>query len=362
MTTIQEGSAHMQIPEGESSDVFYNPIQEFNRDMSIAAINTFLCRAKFGRVRVLEALSATGLRAVRYAKECPDVDVVVANDMEREAVEMIERNVVGNGVGGKVVGSCGDANEVMYKSIYTHSEPFSIIDLDPFGTAAPFLDAAVRCVRDGGLLCVTCTDMATLAGSQPESCWAKYGAMLVPNSPACHEMSLRILVGSIQNVASKYKKRIRPLLCCSIDFYVRVFVVVETSALGSKKAASNSSLVLSCAGCKSFEMQAMGGYVEKEGHEKFKYPLLGVGGVCGVCGQKYHELEDYPLYYSLPSLCHVVHCTIPSFKVFCSAILNAGFKVSLSHCTANSIKTDAPVGLMWDILRRGSRTTLCRKR
>ena len=34
---------------------------------------------------------------------------------------------------------------------------FDVIDLDPYGTASPFLDSAVQAVADGGLLCVTCT-------------------------------------------------------------------------------------------------------------------------------------------------------------------------------------------------------------
>lgn len=38
-----------------------------------------------------------------------------------------------------------------------------------------------------GLLCVTCTDMAILAGNHSETCHAKYGAMPL-RSKACHEM------------------------------------------------------------------------------------------------------------------------------------------------------------------------------
>ena len=38
-----------------------------------------------------------------------------------------------------------------------------------------------------GLLCVTCTDMAVLAGNHGETCHAKYGAMPL-RSRACHEM------------------------------------------------------------------------------------------------------------------------------------------------------------------------------
>ena len=45
--------------------------------------------------------------------------------------------------------------------------------------AVPFLDAAVQAVADGGLLCVTCTDMPVLAGNYPETCYAKYGSLPV---------------------------------------------------------------------------------------------------------------------------------------------------------------------------------------
>jgi len=53
--------------------------------------------------------------------------------------------------------------------MYSHrdiSNRVDVVDLDPYGTAAPFIDAAVSCIADGGLLCVTCTDSAVLAGSQ----------------------------------------------------------------------------------------------------------------------------------------------------------------------------------------------------
>ncbi len=36
-------------------------------------------------------------------------------------------------------------------------EQFDVIDLDPYGSAAPFMDAAVQAVANGGMLCVTCT-------------------------------------------------------------------------------------------------------------------------------------------------------------------------------------------------------------
>ena len=37
---------------------------------------------------------------------------------------------------------------------------YHAVDLDPYGTPAQFLDAAVQSVAEGGLLMVTATDMA----------------------------------------------------------------------------------------------------------------------------------------------------------------------------------------------------------
>lgn len=51
--------------------------------------------------------------------------------------------------------------------MYSHQsmeDRFDVIDLDPYGSPAIFLDGAVQAIRDGGLLLVTCTDMAVLCG------------------------------------------------------------------------------------------------------------------------------------------------------------------------------------------------------
>lgn len=37
--------------------------------------------------------------------------------------------------------------------MYAHREEknrVDVVDLDPYGTAAPFMDAAVQCIKDGG--------------------------------------------------------------------------------------------------------------------------------------------------------------------------------------------------------------------
>ena len=50
------------------------------------------------------------------------------------------------------------------------SVPFDVVDLDPYGSPVPFLDAALQSVRDGGMLMVTCTDLAVLSGGNTGAC------------------------------------------------------------------------------------------------------------------------------------------------------------------------------------------------
>ena len=80
--------------------------------------------------RILEALSATGLRSIRYAKEikCPGESrlEITANDLSKRAYESIKRNVELNGVSsanarsqevrGAVIPNHSDATMVMYQS------------------------------------------------------------------------------------------------------------------------------------------------------------------------------------------------------------------------------------------------------
>lgn len=54
-----------------------------------------------------------------------------------------------------------------YKRNYD-GDAFDVVDLDPYGSCSVFLDSAVQAVRDGGLLCITSTDLATICGKNLE--------------------------------------------------------------------------------------------------------------------------------------------------------------------------------------------------
>ena len=63
---IKEGKASILIPKNAKDSVFYNPVQETNRDLSVAVIQTYIdmMREKKPKLQfsVLEALSATGFQ------------------------------------------------------------------------------------------------------------------------------------------------------------------------------------------------------------------------------------------------------------------------------------------------------------
>lgn len=60
-------------------------------------------------ITILEALSATCLRSIRYAKEVPGVKKIIANDISEKAVACMKENVRLNKVEDIIETSCNDA-------------------------------------------------------------------------------------------------------------------------------------------------------------------------------------------------------------------------------------------------------------
>jgi tRNA (guanine26-N2/guanine27-N2)-dimethyltransferase len=405
-TVVKEGRASVLF---KGTEVFYNPVQEVNRDLSILFIKLYIEQLEKERkeiknsnngsegVKILEALSATGLRSIRYMKEIEGISSIIANDIDVTAVEAIKRNILFNDISeSKIIASHSDAISYMYANRDV-SKQFDIVDLDPYGGANIFLDGAIQCIKDGGLLCVTCTDMAVLCGSYTETCYVKYNSVPL-HGKYCHEMALRILLASISNHASVYKRYIVPVVSLSIDFYIRIFVRVYTSPGEVRKLFTKLGNIYQCIACDSFHIVPLGKVTSNEKGDKFSPSTLTieshkcstcerplkVGGpiwidpihdnsfverslehitknsnlynqskkVFGLLTVAKEELPTSPLYYSLSSMCNTVHCSQPPFHTFKSAILNAGYKASATHASPDGFKTNAPNSVLWDIVRK----------
>ena len=174
-----------------------NPAQVVNRDLSVLVLRHH-ARIDKRPLRILEALSATGLRSIRYYNEVPNVARIIANDMDPTAVSVIRRSVILNGLNPEtqVIPNQGDAALVMSMSL-SQGQAFDVVDLDPYGSAAQFIEPSIRCLSDGGLLCVTRTDLPVLCGNSPEICYGRYAGTPL-KSPTTHEMAVRIVFQAVQ--------------------------------------------------------------------------------------------------------------------------------------------------------------------
>ncbi|KAG0146252.1 hypothetical protein CROQUDRAFT_92868 [Cronartium quercuum f. sp. fusiforme G11] len=400
-SNLSSDSKTIEIPQDDNNKV-NDPIESSSESRITAP-----------KFTALEALSATGLRAIRYAKEIPSMKWIIANDLSESAVKFIEKNVIHNGlneikIDGKTISkvrpNLGDACDVMY----SHRQPnkqFDMVDLDPYGTAAPFMDAAVQCITDGGLLCVTCTDLAVLAGSAyPEKCFANYGGTSL-RAEYSHEYALRQVIHALSSSSARYGKYIKPLLSLSIDFYVRIFVRVYTSPVEVKKTMVQTALVYVCTNCSSHHLQPLGRSSNKptksgQGSNISYGTAAGPpvpSSTCEECGGKFHvagplwsgplhdetfmdkvledvetsecglntaprikgmvgiakmELPNVHFFFTPAKLSGLFHCTSPSLTQVGSALLNSGYQISRSHCQPGSIKTNAPRSFIHDIMRK----------
>ncbi|TID25169.1 TRM-domain-containing protein [Venturia nashicola] len=250
--------------------------------------------------QILDALSATGLRALRYAQELPFVTSVTANDLSPKAVEMIAVNIKHNKLEDKIKTSTGNAMAHMYSLVGQEGKggpgpKYEVIDIDPYGTAVPFLDAAIQALSNGGLLCVTCTDSGVFNSiGYSEKTFSLYGGLPIKGEH-CHEAGLRLILHAINSSAAKYGISVEPLLSLSIDYYARVFVRVRRSPAEVKFHSSKTMMVYSCDhGCGAWETQFLGRAVaqtSKNGQVSYKHgsaqgPIT--SPLCEHCGSKMH--------------------------------------------------------------------------
>ena len=209
--------AQILIPREEKiskkMQVFYNPVMEFNRDMSIDVLNSI----QLDDMQIGLPLAGTGVRGVRLALELEKGKAknISMNDLSKEAVVIIEKNVQNNHTTANVHNM--EANQFLLES-----KGFDYIDIDPFGNPSEFLDTAVKRLARCGILAVTATDTSALCGTYPNVCKRKYWALPIRNE-LMYEAGLRILIRKVQLMGTQYDKALIPVFSYAKDHYMRVF-------------------------------------------------------------------------------------------------------------------------------------------
>ena len=214
---VEEGGVKLKVPDvalPEEGEVFYNPEQALSRDISL------LLYASMG-VDVLDGMAGTGARAVRLARHELSV---VANDRSEKAAALIKKNARLNGVELEVM--CGDLRVLL------HSRRFGAVDIDPFGSPAPFVHCAFSsAIRVIG---VAATDTAALAGTYPRVGRRRYGVQTrkLPNYP---EIGIRALAGFVVREGAKLEVAARPVFAHAYRHCYRLYFSLKRGAGASDR-------------------------------------------------------------------------------------------------------------------------------
>jgi tRNA (guanine26-N2/guanine27-N2)-dimethyltransferase len=190
-------------------------------------------------------MTGSGVRAVRYVLESRNVATLIAADKNPEAVEAARRTIQLNGLEKEVAVFESDANLLLLQHM---QDRFDLIDLDPFGSPAQYLESALRATEEGGIVAATATDMGPLTGARPAACFRKYGASAI-RTEFEKEVALRILASCVTAIASRIELGIEVAFAHASDHYVRIYAKVRKGKASANVSAKLVGFLEYCPKC-----------------------------------------------------------------------------------------------------------------
>ncbi len=344
--------------EGKASilkgDAFLNPASATLRWISVG-VAAYMAQAG---TSMLDATAATGIRGIRYYLEA-GIRRLTLLEINRGAYAALKANLRRNKVRGEA------HNESIQLFANTHDLTFDIIDLDPFGSAVPYLSDIMKLAKDGSGLFITATDTAVLCGAHWQACVKLYGALPMHNE-LCHEAGLRILLAHVAGVAARYNFGIEPLLSLSSGQYIRLFLRLRRGARHAVESVKSTGYAHYCTAC------------GERGTERAIIPRVSICMLCGkpmlLAGrmwvQSLHEggcvdhvarflakakapvaanaligtlqgEPDVPLYYSVPVETKRLGISSVSPRALVAYLRTNGVKAGATHFDTDAVKTAA---------------------
>ncbi|AFD00661.1 N(2),N(2)-dimethylguanosine tRNA methyltransferase [Methanocella conradii HZ254] len=351
---IEEGCVSIDVGKG----VFYNPRMEMNRDITVACLEALPEVSTY-----VDAMGASGIRGIRVKKEVSrDVEVTI-NDWDATACELIKRNALSNGV--KVsVSNCG-ANTLL------SSTQFDFVDIDPFGTPAPYINST--CWASKRAMGITATDTAPLCGAHLKSGIRTYAAYPLKTEYYA-EMGLRVLLGKVAREEAKYDRALKPLLCHATEHYIRLYLGVEHGRAAADRMMKEMGFIVHCFKCKNrFEAKGLaplaldtcpvcgakvgiGGpvWLGATKDKAFVEKVIGVlekgrfnkkGPAIKMLSIIKDEL-DMPTFYDQHAICRDLKATPSDISTLIRALNDLGYSASRTHYLGVGFKTDAPINII----------------
>ena len=213
-TWKQEGQVKFQV-----GTAFYRDYSRLSRDLAVLAATIYRQRQR--QLRVLDAMSGCGVRALRYGVEA-GADFIWANEANPDQLPQLTHNLGAHLPHDRHRITQQDAS-CLFFHCHQQQDYYDIVDVDSFGAATPYVNTSLWAVRLGGLIYLADTDSRTSSGHNPEHAIAAYGAY--PRlHPAFPEQGLRILIGAIWQQAAARGFGIQPIFSLFHDGICRVMV------------------------------------------------------------------------------------------------------------------------------------------
>ena len=355
LVEVTEGTTNLLVPHTEHTygpkkregTPFYNPAMRLARDVSVLVLRT-LVDLDARVFRVFDAMAATGARGIRLANEVPGTKVQL-NDANPDSISLAQQNV-------KRLGLTTVDYRVGRLESHIAAESYDWVDIDPFGTPAPFIDAAMLGVEENGILAITATDTASLSGVYPDACYRRYNVR--PRRGDCMpELAARILVSAIVRSAGRRDRGATPLLTYTTQHFVRTYMRIAGGAGDADRAAKQLGYAVFGPGLqRRFDHEA--------GAPRSSAGPLWVGPLCEpdfvkrvrrAASEHKHvsretekllerldeEARSPGLYYEIDDFTSLGKVNSPRLDVFLETLRKQGHVATRTHFSDRGFKTDA---------------------
>ncbi|MFB5599248.1 MAG: tRNA (guanine(10)-N(2))-dimethyltransferase [Nitrososphaeraceae archaeon] len=384
---IREGHTELLVPKASFEEkvpphypAFFNPLARLNRDISIYIYRAFLkFKNSTEEITFADALGGLGSRGLRVAVEVPRVSKIFINDINKSAIDISRESATLNSIAEKCIFSSMDVCEFLISNNTTRTNRFSIIDLDPFGSPAPFIDCILRSIQNEGLISITATDTAVLSGKYQKACLRKYFGVSV-NNVYSNETAIRLLLSSLALTAARLGISISPIFAHSNRHYFRVYIKVFFSKTLSNDVFSNIGLIEHCFKCGNRQAikSSMASNLCKNCDEKtsiagqlwighlYDKQLISVISqavaedgsenkqlkeINKIFTTSLDEIDDIPYYFSIDEISSILKTTPRKLSYIIEKLSLSGFRSSKTILRPMGFKTNASIGEILSILK-----------
>lgn len=331
---VREGLVEIYIPKistelgpGKKGGGYYSKPMIFSRDLTVMVLKALDNQS----IKALDGLASSGIRGLRIAKEAGiKIDL---NDKSQYAVNLIRRNMELNDI---------DLNVTqMDLNCLLQSKKYDYIDIDPYGSFAPYLESAVESINNGGIMGITTTDLPNFTGTNKIKGLKKYGSIGIRNYLK-QEAGLRIMLAYIAKVAVANNMGIEPLVSVYRDYYYRAFIRFKkgmkysTMTLNNVQTISMASLMP-----RHYGPFWIGDLHNLEFTKKLKNETYFESYKIIEKYSEYFNLENMLFFYSTEDFCNRLNVSQVKVETVISRLKSMGFNASRTQFDPLGIKTHA---------------------